>query len=141
MLAKTTPLYSISDHQQQGVAIVTEVVDGQACQVSLNGERLTVCAHLHHVDYLQCGDQVLICSSLSGVIIVGRLRTQDEQPEPPSAAIPEQLELEARQSVCLKTANGRIEIHGDGKILINGRQIVQQAEGPLKLQGAKIELN
>jgi uncharacterized protein (DUF2345 family) len=75
------------------------------------------------------------------VIIIGRLRTQDEQPQPLTTEIPEQLQLEAQQSICLKTANSRIEIHGDGKILLNGHQIMQQADGPVKLQGATIELN
>ncbi len=141
MLAKTTQLYSAANLQQQGVALVTEAVDGLAYRVSLDGENLTVSGHLSQVDFLQCGDLVLVSTSRSKVIIIGRLRTQGEQPQPLATEIPEQLQLEAQQSICLKTANSRIEIHGDGKILLNGRQIMQQADGPVKLQGATIELN
>ncbi len=141
MTAKASHLYAVTDQQQQGLALVTEAVDGHAYRVSLEGESLSVCGHLSQVDYLQCSDQVLVTSTPSGVIIVGRLRCQNEQPQPPATEIPEQLQLEAQQSICLKTAKSRIEIHGDGKILIDGQHIVQQAAGPVKMQGATIELN
>ncbi len=141
MIAKASHLYAVNDQQQQGLALVTEAFDGHAYRVSLEGESLSVYGHLSQVDYLQCGDQVLVTNTPSGVIIVGRLRCQNEQPQPPATEIPEQLQLEAQQSICLKTSKSRIEIHGDGKILINGQHIVQQAAGPVKLQGATIELN
>ncbi len=141
MLAKTTELYSARDQQQQALALVTEAVDGQGYRVSVAGENLPVAGHLNQVDYLNCGDYVLVTTTPSGAIILGRLRSQDEQPPAPEPGIPDQIVLEAHQSICLQTANGRIEILGDGKILINGRQLIQIAEGPVKLQGSTIELN
>ena len=141
MLAKTTQLHSARDTQRYAVALVTEAIDGHGYRVSLEGETLPVVGHLSQVDYLHCGAQVLVTTTRNGAIIIGRLRIQDEKPQQSGADIPEHLHLEARQSICLKTAKGRIEIDGHGKILINGRLIIQLADGPVKLQGATIELN
>ncbi len=135
------PLHcNLADSQAQ-LALVTKAQAGLAINVSITGVEHRVAGHLSQVEHLQVGDQVLVTPTELGMIIIGRLRQNNEYPLPRQQQQDGNLSLEADQSLCLRAGQSRIEIHADGRIVINGKNILQIANGPLKLQGATIALN
>ena len=135
------PLHcNLADSQAQ-LALVTKAQAGLAINVSITGVEHRVSGHLSQVEHLQVGDQVLVTPTELGMIIIGRLRQNNEYPLPRQQQQDGNLSLEADQSLSLRAGQSRIEIHADGRIVINGKNILQIANGPLKLQGATIALN
>jgi len=54
---------------------------------------------------------------------------------------PEELVLEARQSLTLRVGDGSITIREDGKILIKGRDLVSHATRRNRIKGGSVEIN
>lgn len=135
------PLHSNFADNQPQLALVTKAQAGLAINVSVTGVEHRVAGHLSQVEPLQVGDQVLVTATELSMIIIGRLRQNNEYPAPRQQQQDGLLTLEAEQSLCLRAGQSRIEVHADGRIVINGKNILQIANGPLKLQGATIELN
>jgi hypothetical protein len=124
-----------------GVATVTSTLDGQATVVDLGGTLCPVTDHLSQVETLKAGDRVLTIRTATGMIVAGRLRAWDEAPAPRLEEQDGRLLVEAAQSVRLQAGQNWIEVHADGRIELDGRQITGLAEGRLRLQGSTIELN
>jgi hypothetical protein len=51
------------------------------------------------------------------------------------------LRLGARQRLELVCGKARLLLHADGRIELNGTQLLQRSRGPIKIKGATIELN
>ncbi len=51
------------------------------------------------------------------------------------------LRLGARQKLELVCGKSRLLLHADGRVEINGTQLLQRSRGPIKIKGATIELN
>jgi hypothetical protein len=92
---------------------------------------------------LACGDRVLVwLSGLEGErpMIIGRIGPSHLPPAPKSDP-PRQLVIEARESMCLKCGDGSITIRADGKILIQGKDLVSRALRMNRIKGGAVSIN
>ncbi len=143
MSNKLAQLYP-NQNQLQGQTLIAAVVatqDGQAQKVERSGEQLSVIGHFEAVAILKPGDQVAVMPAEGGVIVMARLRSPGEKPNPLVLDQDGRLEIEAAGGICLKSGESRIEITADGRIWVDGREIYHISEGRLRLQGSTIELN
>ena len=124
-----------------GIATVTEAVAGQAVTIDPGGQAASVAGHLSQAEYLKAGDRVLTLSTDAGIIVAGRLRAADEAPAPRMEHRDGRLLVQAPESVCLQAGENRIEVHADGRIALNGKQITGQASERIQLTGSEIQLN
>jgi len=90
---------------------------------------------------LKAGQQVLVLETEQGVGILGSWLSASEKPKAQIDLQDGHLQLDATKSITLKTGASSIEIHANGKIRVDGKDIYSIAEGPLRLQGSIIELN
>jgi hypothetical protein len=134
----------------------SQLVRGEVLGVQSDGT-VIVSAHDGHGDLLcdrlaigqglpvvlDAGDIVLICLPPSvderGVVI-GRIASRGLSDDPPSS-IPEELLLEAEQSLTLKCGDGSITIRADGKILIKGKDLVSHAQRVNRIKGGSVAIN
>ncbi len=123
------------------LACVCSVVNGRARSVLLEGCEIPVVAQLDQVSRVNFGDQVLVCETPSGLVVSGRIAAPDEAPAPRFELIEGVCTISCESDLCLKTAHGSVRINADGQIFIDGKQIINQASGPVRLQGSVIELN
>lgn len=124
-----------------GMANVLEAKNGQATMINLDGVSYPVTAHLSQVEMLKTGDRVMTIRTATEVIVAGRLRAGDESPAPRLEERDGHLLVEAPTSIRLQAGQNRIEVHADGRILLDGKQITGLASGRMRLQGSTIELN
>ena len=134
-------LFQPTTSDTTGIATVTTVKGGHAVEIDSEGVCCPVAGHLSQVEALKVGDQVIILKVPMGLVIAGRLRSPTEIPAPRLEAQKGRLILEAAQSVCLQAGQSSIEVHADGRIQIDGRQITGQATGHIGLHSPTIELN
>jgi len=121
---------------------VVEALDGRARIVGLPGvEASVVAGHLADVPRLRPGDRVLAVWTSQGAVVLGRLAAEDETPLPWSLDERGRVVLDAPAGLCLRCAEGSLEIDAEGRIRLDGREIDTIASRRLKLQGATIELN
>lgn len=90
---------------------------------------------------LKAGQQVLVLETEQGVGILGSWLSAGEKPKAQIDLQEGRLQLDATESITLKTGASSIEIHANGKIRVDGKDIYSIAEGPQRLQGSIIELN
>ncbi|MFV1992449.1 MAG: hypothetical protein ACC635_00980 [Acidiferrobacterales bacterium] len=93
------------------------------------------------VPKLKPGQQVLVLETGQGVGILGCWQAAGEQTKAHIDLQNGNLRLDATESITLKTGASSIEVHANGKIRVDGKDIYSIAEGPLRLQGSIIELN
>jgi hypothetical protein len=62
-------------------------------------------------------------------------------PAPAYDEVPEQLVVEARESLTLRVGDGSITIRADGKILIKGKDLVSQAKNTNRIKGGAVAIN
>ncbi len=97
------------------------------------------------------GDAVLIWRASAETrlgIILGRigpghaprLKT-DVMPENAEHSVPDELVIEARQSITLRVGDGSITIREDGKILIKGKDLVSHAKRLNRIRGGSVQIN
>ncbi|MGB3225928.1 MAG: hypothetical protein WBB23_24280 [Desulforhopalus sp.] len=141
MKANIIQLFQTTTPDTTGIATVTTVKDGHAVEIDFEGVCCPVAGHLSQVEALKVGDQVLILKVTMGLVIAGRLRSPTEIPAPRLEAQKGRLIFEAAQSVCLQAGQSMIEVHADGRIQIDGRQITGQATGNIGLHSPIIKLN
>jgi hypothetical protein len=134
-------LFKSAPTDNAAIATVLEAEDGQATVVHLSGTPCLVAGHLSQVEALKVGDRVLTIRTATGIFVVGRLRATDEAPTPRLEEQDGRLLMEAPKSVRLQAGQNWIEVHADGRIELDGKQISGLAEGRLRLQGSTIELN
>lgn len=90
---------------------------------------------------LENGQQVLVLETEQGAGILGCWQSVGENEKAEIDVKNGRLRIEASESVVLKSGESNIEIHKNGKIRVDGKDIYNIAEGPLRLQGSVIELN
>jgi hypothetical protein len=59
----------------------------------------------------------------------------------PTSDLPDELTLEAKQSVTLRAGQGSITIREDGKILIKGKDLVSHATRMNRIRGGSVSIN
>ncbi len=69
-------------------------------------------------------------------VILGRVG-----PSHAPAGAPEELLLEARQSLTLRVGQGSIQLRADGKVLIKGRDLVSHAQRMNRIKGGAVAIN
>ena len=87
-----------------------------------------------------CGDAVLILSFSPDShlnVILGRVGPSRGD----VAAMPDELVLEARDSLTLRVGDGSITIRADGKILIKGKDLVSHAQRVNRIKGGSVAIN
>jgi hypothetical protein len=89
------------------------------------------------------GDEVLVWQGDGDPrgVILGRIgaRAQPAAPEP--ADPPDELVIEARQSLTLRVGGGSITLREDGRILIKGKDLVSHARGMNRIRGGSVAIN
>lgn len=125
------------------IATVHEVANDEACSVILPGEPqpLTVAGHFSAVPVLKQGDRVAVMQTADGPVVMSRLRSQGETPQPLVLNAEGRLTVEAPGGICLKSGDSRIEITANGRIWVDGKEIYSISSGRMRLQGSTIELN
>jgi len=141
MKANIIELFQTTTPDTAGIATVTTIEAGHAVEIDFEGVYCPVAGHLSQVEALKVGDRVLILQVPIGLVIAGRLRSPTEIPAPRLETQDGRLIIEAAQSVRLQAGQSSIEVHGDGRIQIDSRQITGQATGHIGLQSPTIELN
>jgi len=126
------------------MAEVIEVEGGEATNIFLPeiDREVNVYAHSTSVAALTVGDSVLVQNIQSQYIITHRLRQKGEVPlQGFSVKDDGSLEIKSADGIVIKSNQSRFEIHKDGRVFIDGKEIYAIADGKHRLQGATIELN
>jgi hypothetical protein len=55
--------------------------------------------------------------------------------------VPDDLVLEAKETVTLRCGDGSITIRADGKILIKGKDLVSHAQRANRIKGGSVSIN
>jgi len=74
------------------------------------------------------------------LLVLGRIGVAAST-TPAAAPIPDELVLEARQSLTLRVGDGSITIREDGKILIKGKDLVSHAQRMNRIKGGAVSIN
>lgn len=111
-----------------GVCVVIEV----ATQLRVAGaDGLVLDAEcLSSVPILRAGDRVLVHLGSSPAVIIGRI-----------GGIPDELVLEAGKNLTIRCGTGSIRIRADGRVLIEGLDIVSRARRAQRVTGAQVIIN
>lgn len=127
------------------IAIVHQLDSDGLTFVLLENRILPVAGYLATipgiVPKLKVGQQVLVLETEQGIGILGCWQSAGEQTKAHIDLENGNLQLGATESITLKTGASSIEVHANGKIRVDGKDIYSIAEGPLRLQGSIIELN
>lgn len=127
------------------LAVVCEAHSGQATfvgELTDGDDVMKVTGHASEVPPLEVGDRVAILVLDEGAVVTHRLRGNGERPRLGLAANADgSVMLEAARGITIRTTRAQIELRGDGRIVVNGREIYALADGLHRLQGATIELN
>jgi hypothetical protein len=151
-----TPLGVQLEAPPVDLATVCDVVDDHIVVVSLRQDpsRSLRCTLLHQIGTaaktIALGQSVLVWidHAGSGGVILGALGTRPEtrssQAHTPNATegdMPEELLIEARESLTLRVGDGSITIRADGKILIKGKELVSHAKNVNRIKGGAVAIN
>lgn len=86
------------------------------------------------------GDHVLFvvpAGQENRAVILGRIAPASRV----AKVAPDELVIEARQSLTLRVGDGSITIREDGRILIKGRELVSHAKGMNRIRGGSVAIN
>ena len=127
------------------VVTVGSGVDGFQVRCLVDEERDIICDLLSPLANsavpLAPGDHVLVwCPSRDegAAVVLGRIGN------PRSVAreeVPDEVVLEANQSLTLRVGDGSITIREDGKILIKGKDLVSHATRMNRIKGGSVQIN
>jgi hypothetical protein len=125
------------------LARVTEATDGEARQVIIDGATtpLEILAHATSVPWLEQDDQVLISLTPQGAILTHRLRRPHETPTVGFDIRDGVAHLDKVRAIQLKAGKSVLELHADGRIRLDGKEIVSWAEHRIASCAATIEIN
>lgn len=89
----------------------------------------------------EAGDTVLVWTDVDSgwPVILGRLSSSARAATAPPP--PDELVIEAKQSLTLRVGDGSITIREDGRILIKGRELVSHAKGMNRIRGGSVAIN
>ena len=114
--------------ESSGVCVVTEI----SPQVRVTGaDGLVLDAEcLSSVPVLQAGDRVLVHLGSTPAVIIGRI-----------GGMPEELVFEAGKNLTIRCGTGSIRLRADGRVLIEGLDIVSRARRAQRVTGAQVVIN
>lgn len=92
---------------------------------------------------LHQGDTVLV--HLPGTegekgCVLGRVGAY-RRPQPADQAIPDQIVIEAGKELTLKCGEGTVAMRADGKVLIEGKDVVSHARRTQRIKGGSVAIN
>jgi hypothetical protein len=122
--------------------VVTLSADGIV--IATRGHELRECDHLAHsvTSELSEGDEVLAwlpADTDERGVIIGRVRAG--RPATPKTPTPDELIIEAKQSMTLRVGDGSITIREDGRVLIKGKDLVSHAQRMNRIKGGAVSIN
>lgn len=131
------------EQSQTHVASVLETSNGEALRISIENASnpLTVAAHTTNVPWLEVGDQVLVSLTSLGPIITHRLRRPQEVPGVSFEVRDGVAQLDNVRAIQLKAGKSTLELNADGRVRLDGTEIVSWAEHRMELVAATIEIN
>ncbi|MEJ2452862.1 MAG: hypothetical protein P8103_01715 [Candidatus Thiodiazotropha sp.] len=132
-----------TSHQQSTIATVLEVSQGKAARVVIMGETtpVEVMAHATSVPWLEKDDQVLIVLTPQGLIVTHRLRRPQETPSVGFDIRDGVAHLDKVRAIQLKAGKSTLELNADGRIRLDGSEILSWAEHRITQCAATIEIN
>jgi hypothetical protein len=85
------------------------------------------------------GDEVLVGTPSDGsrAVVLGRLKSAVRK----EARVPDELVIEAKKGLVLRVGEGSITLRADGKILIQGNDLVSQAKRMNRIKGGAVSIN
>jgi len=125
---------------------VTDVLASGTVLVSLNSSnQLVSCALLHPIGGRSMaparGSSVIVLLDTTNDVGIVLGAVEPSTAEAPSAAIMDELVLEAKHSLTLRVGAGSITIREDGKILIKGKDLVSHAQRLNRIKGGAVQIN
>lgn len=93
---------------------------------------------------LRGGDEVLVWRDGrpgGRAVVMGRVRGGEVVAAEHSASDTDEIVIEARKSLTLRVGDGSITIREDGRILIQGKDLVSHAKGMNRIRGGSVAIN
>lgn len=107
---------------------VTESTD--AIRITRPDGEIVIAERLSGVPVLRAGDRVLAHLASTPAVIIGRL-----------GGIPDELVLEAGKALTIRCGGGVLRIRRDGRVLIEGLDVVSRARRAQRISGAQVAIN
>ncbi len=113
-----------------GTAVLTvERVDGTIVHVRLSDGTLRACARLRSAGALRPGDRALV--DLQVGVVLGAL----------DDGTPDELVIEAGRALTIRCGAGSIRLRHDGRVLIEGLDVVTRATRTNRITGGQVVVN
>ncbi len=122
-------MHTLESHQiSSGICVVSAI--GETLLIT-NPEGEAIAAEcLSGVPRLSPGDRVLVHLASTPAVIIGRL-----------GGIPDELILEAGKSLTIRCGSGSLRIRADGRVLIEGLDVISRARRAQRITGAQVAIN
>jgi hypothetical protein len=130
-------------YRESQIARVLDVSQGEATQVVILGETTPqeVMAHSTSVPWLEEDDRVLISPTAQGIVVTHRLRRPQETPSVGFDIRDGVAYLDKVRAIQLKAGKSTLELNADGRIRLDGSEILSWAEHRITQCAATIEIN
>lgn len=87
------------------------------------------------------GDTVLVQNTRQGIVVIAQLALKEDYPAAQITDNQGHIKVINAKSVTLSTQRGTIEVHQDGKIVLDATELTANSERDLTLAGWPIRLN
>ena len=126
------------------LATVSDASVGEAKKIFLQSiqQEINVLKHTSTVSSLNIADEVVVLLLAEGAIVLHRLRNKGERPQ--SGFIEKEdgtLMIRSKQSIVIKTEQACFELHADGRIKLDGKEIYSVSKGVQYIIGSQLNLN
>jgi hypothetical protein len=145
-----TVLETILEHSHSAAhvarGLVLSIADDGSVDVDVPEHAAAISCWLLHTSEKETfeprrGDAVLVWLPPGGTaqgVVLGRIgpATVAQAAEPPAKMV-----IEAREQLTLKCGEGSITLRGDGKVLIQGKDLVSRAQRTNRIKGGSVAIN
>jgi len=100
-----------------------------------------VIAQAKHITCATENDSVLVQHTLQGLIVIALLASKDDAPAAYLSDRNGHVNVSGAKSVTLSTAKGTIEVHENGKIILDATELTACSERDFTIAGWPIRLN
>ncbi|MBU2894387.1 hypothetical protein KO495_13815 [Colwellia sp. D2M02] len=141
------PKANMSDFQPQMAKVTAIDEQGRIEKIALltqNAQQLdnyAVCSQAKHIARATIDDTVLAQNTHQGWVVIAQLASPTDSP---SACITDtngHVNIKGAKSVSLSTSKGTIEVHNDGRIVIDATELSATSERDFTIAGWPIRLN
>jgi|GEM_PF-1010223 len=101
----------------------------------------TVITQAKHITRAAIGDTILVQNTLQGWIVIAQLANQNDIPAAHITDNEGHIQVKGAKSVTLTTKKGTIEVHENGKIILDATELSANSERDLTIAGWPIRLN